>query len=204
MTTRRIGTTSVYFEATGLVVHCPALRAVVPALMLALFGVACSIIAIASYGGLTGASKDATSAMVALAFAGVFVLPLFALGTLFITIALWTAFNSLTVAAASGGVRAERRWCGIPLQRQNVQVETITAIDSVREARFVGIFSTARYFRLLARSAAGTVVLADHLHGADETEEIKQLLIAALARPTLAAAGRNDHLAGQGATTGTA
>jgi hypothetical protein len=168
--------------------------------MLALFGAACGIIAFASYAGLIGAGNDTTSVMLALAFAGVFVLPLLGLGTLFVAIALWTAFNSLTIAVTSGGLRVERRWCAILFKRRLVAVETITAIESVREARFVGIFSASRHFRLLARSAAATVVLADHLQNAQQTEQLKQLLIAALERPALAAAGRNDHLADAGET----
>jgi hypothetical protein len=201
VSTRRIGTTIVYPDASGLIVYCPALRAAAPALMLALFGVACGIIAFASYAGLIGAGNNNTSAMLALAFAGVFVLPLLGLGALFVAIALWTAFNSLTVAVTSGGLRVERRWCGIPLKRQFVAVETISAIESMREARFIGIFSASRYFRLLARGAAGALVLADHLQSAQQTEQLKQLLIAALERPVLAAAGRNDHLADAGETT---
>ena len=193
MSARRIGTTVVEQSPSALVVHCPALRSAGPALMLALFGAACSVIAIASTIGLIGASNDALSNLLALAFAGVLVLPLFGIGALFMAIALWAALNSLTVAVAANGVRAERRWCGIPLSRRSLPAAAIAAIDSVREARFTGIFSGVRHYRLLARSAAGALVLADHLKGGAETEQIKQLLIAALARPELASGGRSDH-----------
>lgn len=194
MTDRRIGSNRVYADGSALVMHCPLLRAAGPALMLAFFGMACSFIAIAAMVGLLGGSADAMSNLLALAFAGVLVLPLFGIGGLFIAIALWTALNSLTVAAAASGLRAERRWCGILFSRKSVPVETIAAIDSVREARFTGIFSGARHYRLRARSAAGTVVLADHLQGAAQTEEAKQLLIDALKRPELAEGGRRDHV----------
>jgi hypothetical protein len=204
MNERRIGTTVVHSDASALILHCPALRAAGPALMLAMFGAACSVIAIASMVGLIGASSDAMSNLLAFAFAGVLVLPLFGIGALFIVIALWAALNALTLAVAAGGVRAERRWCGIPLSRRTLQADAITAIDSVRAARFTGIFSGARHYRLLARSAAGALVLADHLQGAAQTEEVKQLLIAALARPELAASGRSDHVTDSRETAGAA
>ena len=195
MNERRIGTTVVHSDAAALIVHCPALRTAAPALMLALFGAACSIIALASFAGLVGAGGDAASSLLALAFAGVFVLPLLGIGGLFIVVALWSALNALTVATASGEIRIERRWCGMPLSRKSTAVDAITAIDSVREARFVGIFGGARYFRLLARVPGGPLLLADHLQGADETEQVRQLFIAAMQRPALATDGRCDHLA---------
>jgi hypothetical protein len=201
---RRVGSSIVVNEGDALVVHCPVLRSAGPSLMLAMFGAACSVIAIASTIGLMGAGNDALSNLLALAFAGVLVLPLFGVGALFIVIALWSALNSRTVAAAANGVRVERRWCGIPLSRKSFTVESITALDSVREARFVGIFSGTRHYRLLARSAAGAVVLADHLQGAAQTEEMKQLFLTALARPALVDSGRSDHRSDARETAGAA
>ena len=153
MSTSRIGSCVIVNDGAAVIVHCPALRAAGPALMLAMFGV----------------------------------------GTLFIVSALWSAFNSRSVAVAANGVRVERRWCGILLSTKTVAVETISALDSTREARFAGIFSGARHYRLRARSAAGTVVLADHLQGAAQTEEMTQILLRALARPQLADGARSDH-----------
>jgi hypothetical protein len=192
---QRIGTTLVHNDASALIVHCPALRAAGPALMLALFGAACSVIAFASFAGLVGNGGDANSHLLALAFAGVFVLPLLGIGGLFVAVALWSALNALTVAIASGELRIERRWCGLRLSNKSVRVDAIAAIDCVREARFTGIFGGRRYFRLLARSPAGPLLLADHLNGAEETEAIKTLLVAATGRPELAAGGTCDHLA---------
>ena len=193
MNEQRIGSTLVHGDASALIVYCPALRTAAPALMLALFGVACSIIAFASFAGLVGHSGESASSMLALAFAGVFVLPLLGVGAVFIAIALWSALNALTVATAAGELRADRRWCGIPLAKNIVQVKLISAIDSVREARFVGIFGGARYYRLLARTPAGSILLADHLKAAEETEQIRQLFIAAIARPELADSGKCAH-----------
>lgn len=119
MAEHRIGSTQIQQDAAALVLYCPALRSAAPALMLALFGVACSFIALASLSGLVGHGGDGASNLLALAFAGVFVLPLISIGTVFIAIALWTALNALTVAATRREVRADRRWCGLPLARKS-------------------------------------------------------------------------------------
>lgn len=202
MVERRIGSTVVHLDDAALIVYCPALRTAAPALMLALFGAACSIIAIASFVGLIGTGSDAASSMLAFAFAGVFVLPLLGIGGVFMAIGLWSALNSLTVATAAGELRADRRWCGIPLMKKIVPVQSISAIDSVREARFLGIFSSARYFRLLARTPVGAILLADHLKAAEETEQVRQLFVTALARPELAGGGKCEHRADAAETTG--
>ncbi len=194
MSGRHIGSCVVLEDGAALIVHCPALRSAGAALMLAMFGAACSVIAIAATIGLLGAGSDTLSNLLALAFAGVLVVPLFAIGTLFCAVALWSAFNSRTAAAAAHGVRIERRWCGIPLSRQTLATDSITALESRREARFTGIFSDTRHYRLVARYAAGATVLADHLAGGAQTEEMKKLLLSALARPELADDGRSDHV----------
>ncbi len=204
MLERHIGSTVVHQDDAALIVYCPALRTAAPALMLALFGTACSIIAIASFVGLIGTGSDAASSMLAFAFAGVFVLPLLGIGGVFIVIALWSALNSLTVATTAGELRADRRWCGIPLAKKIVPVTSISAIDSVREARFVGIFGSARYFRLLARTPAGALLLADHLKAAEETEQLRRLFIVAMARPELADRGKCEHLTDVAETAGAA
>lgn len=193
MAEHRIGSTQIQQDAAALVLYCPALRSAAPALMLALFGVACSFIALASLSGLVGHGGDGASNLLALAFAGVFVLPLISIGTVFIAIALWTALNALTVAATRREVRADRRWCGLPLARKIIRVADIAALDVVREARFLGFFGGVRYYRLLARTAAGSVLLADHLRGAAEVDAVKQLLVEAVGRPALAAGGRCEH-----------
>ena len=193
MAEQRIGSTQIHQDARSLIVYCPALRSAAPALMLALFGTACSFIALASLTGLVGHGGDGSSNLLALAFAGVFVLPLISIGTLFIAIALWTALNALTVATTHRELRADRRWCGIPLAQKIVAVETIHALDVVRDARFLGFFGGVRHYRLLARTADGNLLLADHLRGADEVEAVKQLFVSALGRPALSENGRCEH-----------
>jgi hypothetical protein len=193
MREQRIGTVRVHRDAHALRAHCPALRTAAPALMLALFGAACSFIALASLVGLMGG--DTASGLLALAFAGVFVLPLLGLGTLFIAVALWSAFNALTATIAAGELCIERRWCGLPLSKKSLDVRAITALDCVREARFTAIFGGARTFRLLARTPGGALLLADHLGGAEECEQVKRLIVDAARRPELAAGGRSEHLA---------
>lgn len=193
MAEQRIGSTQIHQDARSLIVYCPALRSAAPALMLALFGTACSFIALTSLTGLVGHGGDGSSNLLALAFAGVFVLPLISIGTLFIAIALWTALNALTVATTHRELRADRRWCGIPLTQKIVAVETIHALDVVRDARFLGFFGGVRHYRLLARTADGNLLLADHLRGADEVDAVKQLFVSALGRPALSENGRCEH-----------
>ena len=125
---------------------------------------------------------------------GVFVLPLISIGTVFIAIALWTALNALTVAATQTELRADRRWCGIPLAQKIVAVETIHALDVLRDARFLGFFGGVRHYRLLARTTNGSLLLADHLRGADEVDAVKQLFVSALGRPALSESGRCEHI----------
>jgi len=194
MTEQRIGSTIVHQDAAALILHCPALRSAGPALMLALFGTACGIIALASFAGLVGSSGDAASRLLALAFGGVFVLPLLGIGVVFVGVALWNALNTLTVATTTAELRMARRWCGIAVARQTATVASINAIDCVREARFTGIFSRARYFRLLARTPGGAVPLADHLNGREESTQVLQLLVDAMRRPDLTDKGRRDDL----------
>jgi hypothetical protein len=194
MAERRIGSTQIHQDAASLIVYCPALRSAAPALMLALFGTACSFIALASLTGLVGHGGDGSSNLLALAFAGVFVLPLISIGTVFIAIALWTALNALTVAATQTELRADRRWCGIPLAQKIVAVETIHALDVLRDARFLGFFGGVRYYRLLARTTNSSLLLADHLRGADEVDAVKQLFVSALGRPALSENGRCEHI----------
>lgn len=193
MTEQRIGSTQIHQDARSLIVYCPALRSAAPALMLALFGTACSFIALASLTGLVGQGGDGSSNLLALAFAGVFVLPLISIGTVFIAIALWTALNALTVATTETELSADRRWCGIPLAQKIIAVETIHALDVLRDARFLGFFGGVRHYRLLARTADGNLLLADHLRGADEVDAVKQLFVSALGRPALSENGRCEH-----------
>jgi len=193
MSEYRIGGAVVHNDATALIVHCPALRNAAASLMLAAFGGACSMIAMMSFLGLVSAGETAASSLLALAFAGVLVLPLLGVGGLFLGIALWNAFNALTVAAANGELRVERRWCGMLLSKKNVPVSAIEQIDCLREARFNGIFGGARFYRLVARTDSGPLLLADHLRGdREETEKARQLFIDAIGRAELAATGRRD------------
>jgi hypothetical protein len=201
----RIGSAIVHRDGAALIVHCPALRNGGASLMLAAFGAACSVIAMASFLGLAGASGTAGSGLLALAFAGVFVLPLLGIGGLFIAIALWNACNALTAATAGGELRVERRWCGMLLSRKSVPVAAIEQIDCAREARFKGLAGGARYYRLIAQTNAGALVLADHLRGdRDETEKARQLFIEAMGRSELAASGRRDDRAAAEAAAETA
>lgn len=192
----RIGSAIVHREGTALIVHCPALRNAGASLMLAAFGAACSVIALASFIGLVGASSTNAQSLLALAFAGVFVLPLLGIGAMFIAIALWNACNALTAATAGGELRVERRWCGLLMSRKTVATSAIEKIDCVREARFKGIAGGARFYRLIAQTATGPLMLADHLRGdREETEQTVGLFIDAIGRRELATNGRRDDRA---------
>jgi hypothetical protein len=180
----------------GVELYFPPLRAAGSALMLALFGLACSMIGLAAVAGLVRSGESASASMLALAFAGVFALPLLGLGQIFIAIAVWTAANSLRVEAGSAGLRMGRNLFGYPLVRRAIAGNDITAIESRLAARYVGAFGPARYYRLLARvrNRPQPLVIADSLRGPAMTEEIRQLVITHLARPDLAAAGVQAHV----------
>jgi len=193
---RTIGAIHVAPLASGIALIFPALRAAGSALMLALFGVACSIIGLAAIAGLVRSADTAAASMLALAFAGVFALPLLLLGQLFIVIAVWTAANSFCVEVTSGGLNVVRNLFGYTVARRALAGDDITAIDSRMAARYVGAFGPARYYRLFARSrnSPRPLLIADSLRGPAMTEEIRQLVIGQLARPALAAAGVHAHL----------
>ena len=192
----RIGSAIVHHDGTALIVHCPALRNAGASLMLAAFGAACSVIAMASFLGLAGAGSTNAQSLLALAFAGVFVLPLLGIGAMFIAIALWNACNALTAATAGGELRVERRWCGLLLSRKTVPASAIEKIDCVREARFKKLAGGARFYRLIAQTAIGPLVLADHLRGdREETEKTIGLFVDAIGRRELATNGRRDDRA---------
>ena len=73
-------------------------------------------------------------------------------------------------------------------------METIHALDVLRDARFLGFFGGVRYYRLLARTTNSSLLLADHLRGADEVDAVKQLFVSALGRPALSENGRCEHI----------
>lgn len=195
-TERTIGAIRVAPLATGIELYFPPLRAVGSALMLALFGLACSMIGLAAVAGLARSSESAAANMLALAFAGVFALPLLALGQVFLAIAVWTAANSLRVEVRSAGLRMARNLFGYAVVRRDIPNEDITAIESRLAAKYVGAFGGARYYRLFARvrNFPRPLLIADSLRGPAMTEEIRQLVIAHLARPALAAAGEQAHV----------
>jgi hypothetical protein len=195
-TPKSVGAIRITPLASGSELYFPPLRAAGSALMLALFGLACSMIGLAAVAGLARSGDTAAASMLALAFAGVFALPLLALGQVFIAIAVWTAANSLRVEVGSAGLRMVRNVFGYPVVRRGIAGADITAIESRLAARYVGAFGGTRYYRLFARvrNFPRPLLIADSLHGPAMTEEIRQLVVAHLARPALAAAGVQAHL----------
>ncbi len=182
----RLGAILVTVRGAGLELYFPPLRAAASALMLALFGGACVVLGAAATAGLLQSGDSQTASMLALAFAGVFALPLAGVGLMFIAIALWTAANSLTVEVSNEGLRTARRWCGYTIARREVRGQDIGAIDSCLAAKYVGVFSPTRYYRLLARSRGGALLIADSLKGAAMTEEVKRMIVDHLGLPELA------------------
>jgi hypothetical protein len=195
-TPKSIGAIRITPRAAGIELYFPPLRAAGSALMLASFGLACSMIGLAAVAGLVRSGDTATASLLALAFAGVFALPLLALGQIFIVIAVWTAANSLRVEVGSAGLGMVRSLFGYPVVRRGIAGENITAIDSRLAAKYVGAFGDTRYYRLFARvrNFPRPLLIADSLRGPAMTEEIRQLVIAQLARPALATAGLQAHL----------
>lgn len=195
-TNRTVGAIRVTPLASGIELYCPPLRAAGSALMLAFFGLACSMIGLAAVAGLSRSSESASASMLALAFAGVFALPLLALGQIFIAIAVWTAANSLRVEVSRDGLRMTRNVFGYAVVRRVIPSGDITAIESRLAARYVGVFGPVRYYRLFARAGNFTqpILVADSLKGPAMTEELRQLIIEHLALPALVAAGVQAHI----------
>ena len=192
-----IGAIQVTPRSNGAGLYFPPLRTAGSTLMLALFGIACTIIGLASISGLARSGDSAPASMLALAFAGVFALPLFALGQLFIAIALWAAASSLLVEVSSTGLATERRWFGFRVAQRMLRRDDIAAIDSRLAARYVGAFGDSRYYRLVARGRnpdLPPLLIADSLKGPEMTDEIRRLFIDRLDLPALATAGEQAHL----------
>lgn len=194
---RTVGAILIVPYAASVGLHFPALRAAGSALMLGLFGGACSVIALAAVSGLVRSGETAATSMLALAFAGVFALPLFALGQLFIVIAVWTAANSLHVEVSNAGLRTVRKWFGYTIVQRAIARDEIAAIDSRLAAKYIGAFGSVRYYRLFARTrgAARPVLIADSLKGPTMVEEIRQLIVEHLGPPAVGTSGRQAHLA---------
>jgi hypothetical protein len=190
-----IGAIQVTPRAGGVELYFPPLRAAGSALMLALFGIACSVIGLAAISGLVRSGESAAASLVALAFAGVFALPLFLLGQLFIATALWSAANSLEVEVSAAGIITVRRWFGYAVARHALAREEIAAIDSRPAAKYIGAFGGARYYCLIARGGAPPrrILIADSLQGPAMTDELRHIIIEHLAMPALATAGELAH-----------
>ena len=157
--------------------------------MLALFGTACSVIGAAAIAGLSRASGSETANLLALSFAGVFALPLVGLGLWFFAIAIWTAANSLTVEITPAGLRTERRCFGFLLAKHAMPCADITALDARPEAKYIGVFGSAPYYRLFARGRNRALLIADSLKGHAMTGQLKSLIVEHLQMPGLAAGG---------------
>lgn len=180
--------------------YFPPLRTAGSALMLALFGAACGVIGGAAISGLLHSGDSSATNLLALAFAGVFALPLAGLGVLFVAIAAWTAINSLTVEVSPAGLRTERRCLGFSIARRAMPRDDISALDVQLAAKYIGVFGTARYYRLIARSRNSTLLMADSLKGPDMAENVRRLIIEHLGIPELAAASNEVPVAvGSGA-----
>jgi hypothetical protein len=194
---RTVGAIHIVPHAAGVVLYFPPLRAAGSALMLALFGGACSVIGLAAISGLVRSGETAAASMLALAFAGVFALPLLALGQLFIVIAIWTAANSLYLDVSSAGLRTIRKWFGYTIVQKVIARDDIAAIDSRFAAKYIGAFGSVRYYRLVARArdSEKPVLIADSLKGSDMVEEIRQLIVEHLGPPAVATSGWQAHLA---------
>lgn len=192
-TTVTPGAIQITARAHGAELYFPPLRAAGSALMLALFGAACGVIGTAAVSGLVRSGESATASMLALAFAGVFALPLLGLGLLFIAIAIWTALNSLTVDVDITGLCTVRRWLGFTVARHALPRHEIAAIEIRLMAKYIGVFGASRYYRLVAlaresQARPRTLVIADSLKGDAMAEEVKNIVIAQLEMPELAQA----------------
>lgn len=186
-----LGAIRITTRAPGAELFFPPLRAAGSALMLALFGAACGVIGAAAVFGLVRSGDSEAASLLALAFAGVFALPLTGLGLLFFAVAAWTAFNSLAVEVDNTGLRTARRWLGFVVARRMLPRHDIAAIEIHLMARYIGVFGALRYYRLIAHARGAqprqrALVIADSLKGDAMAEEVKNLIIAQLEMPELA------------------
>ena len=186
---RTLGAMHVRAHGRDVELYFPPLRTAGSALMLALFGAACGFIGCAAISGLLNSGDSAATSALALAFAGVFALPLAGLGVLFIAIAAWAVVNSLTVQVSPAGVRTERRCLGFSVARRAMPRDDISALDVQFAAKYVGVFGPARYYRMIARSRSQSLLVADTLKGSATAENVRKLIIEHLGIPGLAEAG---------------
>ena len=171
---------------SGIELYFPPLRAAGSAFMLALFGAACCVIGGAAIWGLLHSGATYSASLLALAFAGVFAVPLIGLGLWFIAAAVWTAANSITIDVSSAGLQAERRCLGHAFARRALTRDDITALDVKLAAKYLGVFGAVRYYRLIARGRDRTVLIADNLKGAEAAEHMRNYIIEQLQMPGLA------------------
>ena len=164
----------------------PPLRAAASALMLAAFGTACPVIGTTAILGLSGSDGSTAGSLLALAFAGVFALPLTGLGVAFIGVAVWTAANSLTVEVSHAGVRTQRRCCGVPVLHRWIPRSDLVALDARLAAKYVGVFGSTRYYCLYARSRGRATLIADSLQGPDVANHVRNMMTNQLGLPELA------------------
>lgn len=183
----RIGAACITARGPGVELHFPPLRATGSALMLALFGAACSVIGIAAIAGLLRSSGSVAATLLALSFAGVFALPLVGLGLWFLAIAIWTAANSLIIEIGAAGLQMERRCFGFLFARHTMPSADITAIDAQPAAKYIGVFGAVRYYRLFARGRNRALLVADSLKGQAMAGQMRNLIIERLQMPGLAA-----------------
>jgi hypothetical protein len=173
--------------------YFPPLRAPGSALMLGLFGVSCIVIGGAATSGLLHSGEVPAANFVALAFAGVFALPLVAVGLWFVVIAAWAAANSMTVEVRGAGLRVTRRVCGCAFARHEMRPDELTALELVPAPRYVGAFGSERHYRIRARAGASAVIVADNLKGRAGAAELRRLIGEKLQRPELTANDTGDE-----------
>ena len=167
--------------------YFPPLRAAGSSFLLALFGAACCVIGGAAISGLVHSSTTFAANLLALAFAGVFALPLVGLGLWFIVIAVWTAANSVSVEVSTAGLHTERRWLGYAFARRSLARDEIMALDVKLAAKYIGAFGAARYYRLIACGRDRPLLIADSLRGVEAAERMRNIIIEHLEMPGLAA-----------------
>lgn len=193
---RSIGPVRVTKRGTVIELYFPPLRAAGSALMLALFGVACCVIGGTAASGLLHSGPSSTANLLAFAFAGVFALPLVGLGLWFITIAIWTAANSLTVEISTAGLRTERRCLGYSFARRELRRDDIATIDARLAAKYIGVFDAVRYYRLFAQGRDRALLIADSLKGPGVADNVRNMIVEQLGIPELAAANNKIPVAG--------
>ena len=102
---------------------------------LAAFGAVCVVLPVTAIAGLLSAPGSEASSLLAIVFAGAFIVPVMVFGVVFILLALYMAANSFSVEVSASEIRTERRVFGIASAAAAMRCTDIAAIEQQPDRR---------------------------------------------------------------------